>query len=420
MTSTDWQETTLADIAYINPIEKLPQGTVAKKIAMDLLSPFTKKITGFALEKYKGGMKFRNGDTLIARITPCLENGKTAYVDLLEEDEVGFGSTEFIVLREKPEKSCKQFLYYFAISPDFRDVAMLSMTGSSGRQRVQSKVVEEHLFLLPPLPEQRAIADVLSSLDAKIDLLHRQNQTLEALAETLFRQWFIEEANPDWEMVKLGEVIETTSGGTPSRNKPEFYENGTYPWVKSKELNGSLLLDTDEKITEDALKKSSAKLLPKHSILLAMYGATVAEYTLIMKPMTCNQAICALLPNESYPYTFIFFYIKSLKDEIKGMAVGSAQQNISQVLIKQLDIISPSNRILQFHQQVESYFTKMKENQQQIQTLERLRDALLPKLMAGSVRVGDLSPTLSLKGEGAEEETKNPLPSGRGQGEGIL
>ncbi len=129
-----WREYQLEDIAQINPTERLPKGTIAKKVAMEVLQPFTKKIPTFTLEEYKGGIKFRNGDTVMARITPSLENGKTAYVDILNDAEVGYGSTEFIVFREKEGISDKHFLYYFAISPELRDIAILSMTGSSGRQ----------------------------------------------------------------------------------------------------------------------------------------------------------------------------------------------------------------------------------------------------------------------------------------------
>ncbi|WP_373745932.1 restriction endonuclease subunit S, partial [Neisseria dentiae] len=172
-----WRECSLSEIAEINPTEKLAKNTVAPKISMENLQPFTKKPNGQSLEKYNGGTKFRNGDTLLARITPCLENGKTAYVNILKDDEIGFGSTEYIILREKTGLSDKQFLYYFARSDEFREVAIASMTGSSGRQRVQTEVVTQHKFLLPPLPEQKAIADVLSALDDKIDLLHRQNHT---------------------------------------------------------------------------------------------------------------------------------------------------------------------------------------------------------------------------------------------------
>ncbi|HOG44851.1 MAG TPA: restriction endonuclease subunit S, partial [bacterium] len=148
---SDWKECILEKIALVNPKESLKKDTIAKKISMDLLSSFSRKVNGFTIEKYNGGMKFRNGDTVIARITPCLENGKTAYIDVLDENEVGFGSTEFIVLREKPNISDRKFLYYFAISNEFRDVAILSMTGSSGRQRVEIDVVKNHSFFLPPL-----------------------------------------------------------------------------------------------------------------------------------------------------------------------------------------------------------------------------------------------------------------------------
>jgi len=179
---SEWREVSLDSVAQINPTESLSKGTLAKKIAMDALQPFTKRPANFELEPYNGGMKFKNGDTIVARITPCLENGKTAYIDLLDENEVAFGSTEYIVLREKLGITDKQFLYYFSISPIFRDVAIASMTGSSGRQRVQTDVVKQHVFEMPPIEEQKAIASVLSSLDDKIDLLHRQNTTLESMA----------------------------------------------------------------------------------------------------------------------------------------------------------------------------------------------------------------------------------------------
>ncbi len=110
---SNWKKYKLKDFAVINPTERLPKGTVAKKVAMEVLQPFTKKIPSFSLEEYKGGVKFRNGDTIMARITPSLENGKTSYVDILDEGEIGFGSTEFIVFREKENISDKHFIYYW-------------------------------------------------------------------------------------------------------------------------------------------------------------------------------------------------------------------------------------------------------------------------------------------------------------------
>jgi type I restriction enzyme S subunit len=248
--------------------------------------------------------------------------------------------------------------------------------------------IKDYKLLLPPLPEQKAIAEVLSSLDDKIDLLHRQNETLEKMAETLFRKWFVEDADDSWEMIKLGVVVKTTSGGTPSRKKLEYYDNGTIDWVKSKELSGQFIIKTEEKITSDAIKNSSAKKIPKNSILIAMYGATVGEYAIIAKEMSCNQAICALIPNDNYPYTYLYSQIKSLRNEIKNMAVGSAQQNISQVLIKQLPVHSSTNKILEYDSIVSEMFKKIENNQIHIKNLEKLRDTLLPKLISGEVRVG--------------------------------
>lgn len=141
-----WREVRLENVVEINPPERIPQGTKAKKVNMDALIPFTRKISKYVNETYKSGSKFRNGDTLLARITPCLENGKTALVDFLAPGEVGFGSTEFIVMREKRDITNKGFLYHFARSDNFRNMAIKSMTGSSGRQRVEIDEVKQYKF----------------------------------------------------------------------------------------------------------------------------------------------------------------------------------------------------------------------------------------------------------------------------------
>ena len=256
---------------------------------------------------------------------------------------------------------------------------------------VQPKLNQDALnnipFFLPEsLQERQEIVIIISSLDDKIDLLHRENATLEAMAETLFRQWFIEEAKED-DMCLLGEVIKTTSGGTPSRKNEEYYCNGNIEWVKSKELHHSYILDTEEKITIEAVHNSSAKLLPENSILIAMYGATVGEYGIIAKSMTCNQAICALIPNEKYPYTYLYLWAKFMQDEFINLACGAAQQNISQELIKQQYVSDDIKLISDFHILVNPYMEKMKVNQEQIQTLIQTRDGLFPKLMSGEVKI---------------------------------
>lgn len=236
-------------------------------------------------------------------------------------------------------------------------------------------------ILLPPLSEQKRIASILGSLDDKIDLLHRENETLEAMAETLFRKWFIEDAKDELSETILGDVVETTSGGTPSRKNEKYYQNGTIDWVKSKELNGTFLLETEEKITEDAVANSSAKFIPANSVLIAMYGATVGENAIIAKEMTCNQAICALIPNENYPYTYLFLWAKLMKEEFINLACGAAQQNISQVLIKQQQVCSDIDAVKQFHSTTEPLFNKIKQNEIQLSSLKDIKNMILPKLM---------------------------------------
>lgn len=234
---------------------------------------------------------------------------------------------------------------------------------------------------IPSLPTQKKIANILSSIDDKIEVNRRINDNLEQQAQALFKSWFV-----DFDTIKLGDVVTTTSGGTPSRKYPEYYD-GNYGWVKSKELNGSFIIDTEEKITEQAISKSAAKMLPEKSVLIAMYGATVGQYALLSSSMACNQAVCALLPNENYPYTYLFMFAKNKKEELINKAVGSAQQNISQVLIKDLDISNDILKIKQFHTIVNPFFETIEKNQQEITRLTTLRDTLLPKLMSGDIAI---------------------------------
>src|SRR5574344_1526904 len=158
---SEWKEVRLEDVVELNPIEIIQKGKIVKKIKMEKLQPFCKEISEYEFVEFNGGSKFRNDDTLMARITPCLENGKIAKVSILDENEGGFGSTEFIVFRAKQNYTIESFVYYFVNNSWFRDIAIKSMVGSSGRQRVQQKVLEDLIVSLPPLPEQQRIAAIL-------------------------------------------------------------------------------------------------------------------------------------------------------------------------------------------------------------------------------------------------------------------
>ncbi|WP_304127818.1 restriction endonuclease subunit S [Mogibacterium diversum] len=176
----NWRVKKLSGIAHINPKESIGKGIMAKKVPMDKLQPFCRDIPEFILEEYKGGTKFRNNDTIMARITPCLENGKISKVSILDDDEVGFGSTEYIVFRAIEGVSDADFLYYLICSPLVRNPAIKSMVGSSGRQRVQTDVVADLDIELPNIEEQRKIGSILKALDDKIASNNTINNNLVA------------------------------------------------------------------------------------------------------------------------------------------------------------------------------------------------------------------------------------------------
>ncbi|MEI8245100.1 MAG: restriction endonuclease subunit S [Lentisphaerota bacterium] len=385
---SDWKESVLENIALINPPESLGKGVSSKKIAMEALQPFTKKASSFSIEPYNGGMKFRNGDTIVARITPCLENGKTAYIDILDEGEVGFGSTEYIVLREKRDVSDKQFLYYFATSNEFRDIAILSMTGSSGRQRVQTDVVKNHTFLLPSLPEQHAIASLLSSLDDKIDLLHRQNKTLEAMAETLFRQLFVEQADDGWEVIQLLNIAEHKKVNVhPDSHPSVMYHHFSLPAFDEKQQPiielGSEIQSNKFKVFPDSILIS--KLNPRVPRVWAI-PANIDDHSI------CSTEFQVVSPISNKWHGFIYCLLKSKQvcDELSGAAGGTSgsHQRVKPEDIFNLSFQKPNTDTLNvFDNLTRDCWPKINMNRKQILTLGKLRDTLLPKLMSGEVRV---------------------------------
>lgn len=233
---------------------------------------------------------------------------------------------------------------------------------------------------------QEKIAAILGAIDDKIEENEQINKNLLQQLHVLYLRLFCDSAMD----TPLGDVVATTSGGTPSRKHDEYYSDSSICWVKSKELLGNYIHETEEHINDLAIKKSSAKLLPEHSVLIAMYGATVGAYGVISKPMTCNQAVCALLCNENYPYTYLFQIAYESQQKFINLAVGSAQQNISQVLIKQLNLHSDPDIIQKFHGLALPMHKEIESLQAENMRLSALRDNLLPKLMSGELDVSNL------------------------------
>lgn len=371
----EWKEYKLGDIASFEKENiSVSEIKIDNYISTENMIP-NKGGVVIASKKPNAGLitRYYKGEILISNIRPYFKK-----IWLANKD--GGCSKDVLCIKADSFLVNNVYLYYLLCCDIFFEYVMLGSKGCKMPRGDKSHIMS-YSIILPPLSEQKRIASILGSLDDKIDLLHHENETLEAMAETLFRKWFIEDAKDELSETILGDVVETTSGGTPSRKNEKYYQNGTIDWVKSKELNGTFLLETEEKITEDAVANSSAKFIPENSVLIAMYGATVGENAIIAKEMTCNQAICALIPNENYPYTYLFLWAKLMKEEFINLACGAAQQNISQILIKQQPISDNVNAIKQFHVIVEPFFEKIKLNAKQLYTLTQKKNLLLMSLM---------------------------------------
>lgn len=278
------------------------------------------------------------------------------------------------------------FVYYYLCN-SYDELKVLA--SGAAQQNLNVSIISDFIIFLPPLPEQRAIASVLSSLDDKIDLLHRENKTLEAMAETLFQQWFIEEAKDEWETGKLGDFITVKGGTTPSTKNPEFW-NGTIHWTSPRDLSNHTsvyLLDTERKITEKGLSEIGSGLLPKGAVLLSS-RAPIGYLAITEVPMAINQGYIGIVCDKLLSNYFMYLWIRLNLETIKSSAHGSVFPEIPKSTFRELDIdVPPKEKLQIFNNEVAPLFEKIKLNMYQIRTLEKLRDTLLPKLMSGEVRV---------------------------------
>ena len=298
----------------------------------------------------------------------------------------GWLNQHIFKITAKEEIVIKDYLYYILkyIKPRFMQIASNKQTTGLGHVTVAD--LKRINLVLPSKELQARMVAILKVLDEKIENNNKINNNLLQQLHVLYLRLFCESAMD----TPLRDVVATTSGGTPSRKHDEYYSDSSICWVKSKELLGNYIHETEEHINDLAIKKSSAKLLPEHSVLIAMYGATVGAYGVISKPMTCNQAVCALLCNENYPYTYLFQIAYESQQKFINLAVGSAQQNISQVLIKQLNLHSDLNIIQRFHDLALPMHQEIEFLQAENIRLSDLRDNLLPKIMSGELDVSDI------------------------------
>jgi len=410
-----WEVRKLGEIADLNPRESLCRGNVYPYIDMSSVPENNRLPERVLYKEYRGsGSKFRKGDVLFARITPCLENGKTAFIKDLPQDEVGFGSTEFIVIRQKKGISNGLFLYYLSRWNTFREIAKKKMSGTSGRQRVSAQALANINVPYPPLPEQEKIAEILGSIDNQIENLMEQNKTLEEIAKTIFKRWFIDFEFPNEEGKSYkssgGEFVDSELGKIPKGWKVGYIGDGVLTriipsgikkfeeekkYIATANVKEGNILGFDKLITFNQ-RPSRANMQPiinsvwiakmidsiKHLVFTEENKKWVDEYIL-------STGFLGLKCDENSVY-YVYEFIKHPKFwKIKdGLANGAVQLAINNTSVKQIKILVPDDITLRkFRNYLKPIYSKLFSNIDQIQTLTQLRDTLLPKLITGEIRV---------------------------------
>lgn len=377
----------------INPKETIIRGCLAKKIPMDKLQPFCRDIPEYETSEFNGGSKFRNGDTIMARITPCLENGKTAMVNILDSNEVGFGSTEYIVFRAKKNLTTPDFVYYLICSSLVRDPAIKSMVGSSGRQRVQTDVIANLDIDFPKLSDQVKIAGVLKSLDDKIALNNEINNNLLEQVLAIYRHRFVDTTNELRQTCRADEYFDISIGKTPPRKEPQWFSTNAkdVTWVSISDMGtcGLYISESSEQLTREAVVRHNVKIVPDNTVLLS-FKLTVGRIAITDGEMTTNEAIAHFKTDKKEINEYLYCYLKCFNYQTMG-STSSIATAVNSKIIKGMPFIVPTDEeITEFHSLAAPMFAKIKANQAEIRNLTSLRDTLLPKLMSGELDVANI------------------------------
>lgn len=393
---SEWIKKKLSDIADFNPRETIKKGAIAKKIPMDVLRPFYRDIPYYVEECFSGGTKFRNGDTIMARITPCLENGKTAQVSILNDGEIGFGSTEYIVFRAKEGITNKDYLYYLVCSPEVREPAIKSMVGSSGRQRVQTDVVKNLEIDVPPLVDQEKIGSFLKSFDDKIALNDKINKNLLEQALAIYKDWFCDYALSDgilpenWKITTIEAISSLVTRGIA----PKYDDSSAQIVLNQKCIRDHTI---DISLSRRHLpKKINEKWISKGDLLINSTGTgtlgRVAQVWFEANNMTVDSHVTIVRPKDPILQSYIGFWGLSHENEIEAQHTGSTgQTELPRDRVKAMELPLPDEDTLsKFNELVIPMTSTVISNQEENARLSQLRDALLPKLMSGELDVSDI------------------------------
>ena len=322
------------------------------------------------------------------------------------------------IVRANLTEVIPDYLLYYLLNPQFKKYMLMIASDGATRNALTKAEIEDFDIWVPSISEQKAIASILSSLDSKIDLLRRQNLTLENIAQTLFKRWFIDFEFPDkdgnpykssggkmvdgemgeipegWEVDVLEGIANISIGRTPPRKEEEWFSTNPsdVKWISIKDLgNSGIYIDsTAEYLTENAVQRFNIPIIPKNTVILS-FKLTVGRVSITTERMLSNEAIAHVNINSSRTSVeHMFLLLKSFNYENLG-STSSIATAINSKTIKQMEILIPTENLIQeFSKTVGSVFTKVKLNTLEIQTLTKTKETLLPKLMSGQIRVKDL------------------------------
>lgn len=310
---------------------------------------------------------------------------------------------------------------YYLGHPSVREWIVRHAHGAT-MPNLNTSILSSCPFVIPPSAEQRAIAHILGTMDDKIELNRRRNQTLEAMARALFKDWFVDfgpvrakmegreaylpadlwqlfpdhlddEGKPEgWRHSTIGDEVTVCGGSTPSTKEPAFWEGGEHRWATPKDLAAltfPVLLDTDRKITDAAIAKISSGLLPVGTVLLSS-RAPIGYLAIAEVSTAINQGFIAMKCNGALPNVFVLFWCRENMDVILGNANGSTFQEISKSNFRPIPVIVPPELILNaFRERTGPLYRHIVENERESRSLAQLRDTLLPKLISGELRIKD-------------------------------
>jgi type I restriction enzyme, S subunit len=394
-----WKTYRIGDFININPRINLQRDREYSFIEMKDLNASQKYVIPSCKKTLTGGSKFCNGDTLFARITPCLENGKICQASNLD-DNSGFGSTEFMVLRGKEGISDSDFIYYLSRTEYIRNAAIKNMTGTSGRQRVENSAFAEIEFIAPAkIPEQSNIASILSSLDDKIELNLQMNRTLESIAQAIFKEWFVDFRFPGfdgvlvdglpkrWRKLPVTDVIDTISVTYKFVNEKVVFLN------TSDILNGEVL--THIPVSSNNLPGQAKKSIQKDDILFSEIRPANRRFAFIdfdASNYVVSTKLMVLRSKGIIDPLVIYYFLK--RDEVLNELQSLAESRsgtfpqITYTELSKLSIVIPDDRTKEnYTSLLQSVFYSIRSHQTENKILVQLRDMLLPKLMTGKIKV---------------------------------